>query len=110
MSARTFSINKTKKYGNVTVINNDFEISVMLHLTEVVRFSKTENKVYLSSGGWHTPTTKTAINNALSQLESLIGQSLPSVFQKKGEWFLSDGTKFRDGMELAVYPLLQELA
>jgi hypothetical protein len=110
MSARTFDINKTKKYGNVTVINSESKISVILHSTEVIKFDKVENKVYLSSGGWHTPTTKTAINNALRQIESLTGQNLPSVFQKKGEWLLTDGTEFKDGMELAIYPLLQALA
>jgi hypothetical protein len=110
MSARTFDINKTKKFDNVRVINDSEKISVILHSTEVVRFDKVENKVYLSSGGWQTPTTKTAINNALRQIESLTGQSLPGVFQKKGEWLLTDGTEFKDGMELAIYPLLQALA
>jgi hypothetical protein len=110
MSARTFDINKTKKYGNVTVINNELGIAVVLHMAEVVVYSESLNKIYLSSGGWKTPTTKTAINNALRQIESLTGQNLPSVFQKKGEWLLTDGTQFRDGMELAVYPLLQALA
>lgn len=110
MSARSFDIHKTKKQGNITVINGESKLSVILHFTEVVRFDKVENKVLLSSGGWKTPTTKTAINNALSQIESVIGQPLPSVFQKKGEWFLTDGTKFQDGMELAIYPLLQALA
>lgn len=110
MSARSFDISKSKKFGNVTVVNNSEKIGVTLHKTEVVKFDKDTNKIYLSSGGWQTPTTKTAINNALSQLESVVGQSFPGVFQKKGEWFLSDGTKFKDGMELAVYPLLRELA
>lgn len=109
MSARSFDIHKTKKQGNITVINGESKLSVILHFTEVVRFDKVQNKVFLSSGRWRTPTTKTAINNALRQLESVIGQPLPSVFQKKGEWLLTDGTKFQDGMELAVYPLMQEL-
>jgi hypothetical protein len=110
MSARSFDITKTKKQGNITVINGESKLSVFLHFTEVVRFDKVQNKVLLSSRGWRTPTTKTAINNALRQLESLIGQSLPSVLQKKGEWFLTNGQKFEDGMILEVYPLLQELA
>lgn len=110
MSARSFDINKTKKQGNVTVINGESKLSVILHFTEVVRFDKVQNKVFLSSGGWRTPTTKTAMNNALKQLESLTGQSLPGVFQKKGEWFLSNGQEFQDGMELAVYPLMQALS
>jgi virulence-associated protein VapD len=110
MSARTFDINKTKLFGNVRVINQGDKISVILHSSEVFRFDKVQNKVYVSSHGWKTPTTKTAINNALKQLESITGQSMPSVFQKKGEWFLTNGQKFEDGMELAVYPLLQALA
>ena len=110
MSARTFDISRTKKFGNVTVINSESKISVILHNTEVVRFDKVQNKVYLSSGGWKTSTTKTAINNALRQLESVTGQSMSGVFQKKGEWFLTNGQQFEDGMELAVYPLMQALA
>ena len=110
MSARTFDIMKNKKFGNVTISHSVNHISVVLHLTEVVRLDKVKNKIYLNTDGWKTATTKTAINNALRQLESFTGQQIPSVFQKKGEWFLSDGTKFQDGMELAVYPLLRELA
>lgn len=110
MSARSFDIHKTKKQGNITVINGESKLSVILHFTEVVRFDKVQNKVFLSSGGWRTPTTKTAINNALRQLESLTGQTLPNVFQKKGEWFLTNGQEFKDGMELAIIPLLRELA
>jgi hypothetical protein len=110
MSARKFDIMKNKKYGNVTIHHSQNLLSVVLHLTEVVRFNKVENKIYLSSGGWHTATTKTAINNALRQIEGFTGQNLPSVFQKKGEWFLDNGQKFQDGMEIAVYPLLQALA
>lgn len=110
MSARSFDISKTKKQGNITVINGESKLSIILHSSEVVRFDKVQNKVFISSGGWMTPTTKTAINNALRQLESIVGQSMPQVYQKKGKWFLTDGTKFQDGMELAVYPLLRELA
>lgn len=110
MSARTFDITKNKKFGNVTVYQHKNAISVVLHFTEVVRFDKELNKVVLNTGGWKTSTTKTAINNALKQLEVFTGQSMPRVFQKKGEWLLDNGTKFQDGMELAVYPLLQALA
>lgn len=110
MSARSFDISKTKRFGNVTVVNSESKISVILHSTEVVRLDKAENKVYLSSGGWLTPTTKTAINNALSQIERLVGQKLPSVYQKDFSWYLTDNRDFKDGMELAVFPLLQALA
>lgn len=110
MSARSFKLNGKMRQGNITVLNDQDVVAVILHNTTVMMFSKKLNKVKLTSGGWRTPTTKTAINNALRQLESVIGQPLPSVFQKKGEWLLTDGTKFQDGMELAIYPLLRELA
>jgi hypothetical protein len=110
MSARSFDINGKMRQGNITVLNDQDVVAVILHNTTVMMFSKKLNKIKLTSGGWMTPTTKTAINNALSQLESIVGQSMPQVFQKKGEWFLTDGTKFQDGMELAVYPLMQALS
>jgi len=110
MSARSYNINKTKKYGNITVINGEFKLSVILHSTEVLRYNKVLNKIHISSGNWLTPTTKTAINNGLTQLEKMIGQSLPKIVQKKGQWFLTDGQKFEDGMVIAVYPLLRALA
>ena len=110
MSARTFDISKTKKFGNVAVIHDESKISVILHQTEVVRFDKVLNKVYVTSGGWMTPTTKTAINNALTQLERITGQSLSGIYQKKGEWFFADGSKFKDGTEISLYPLMQALA
>jgi len=110
MSARSFNINGKMRQGNITVLNDSDVVAVILHNTTVMMFSRKNNKVILTSGGWRTPTTKTAINNALRQLESLIGQPMPGVFQKKGEWFLTDGTKFQDGMVFAIYPLLQELA
>lgn len=109
MSARSFDINGKMRQGNITVLNDQDVVAVILHNTTVMMFSKKLNKIKLTSGGWMTPTTKTAINNALRQLESVTGQPLPSLFQKKGEWFLTDGTKFKDGMELAIYPLLQAL-
>jgi len=110
MSARTFKIDKTKKYSNVSVYSSPYVLRVTLHSTDVVVFDRQRNVIKLNSGGWRTATTKTAINNALKQLESFTGQQMPGVFQKKGEWLLTDGTKFQDGMELAVYPLLRELA
>lgn len=110
MSARSFKIDRTKKYSNVAVFSSPELLKITLHSTDVIVFDRQRGMIKLNSGGWNTVTTKTAINNALRQLESLTGQSLPSVFQKKGEWFLTNGQEFQDGMELAVYPLLQELA
>lgn len=109
MSARNFKIDRTKKYSNVSVFSSPELLKITLHSTDVVVFDRQRGVIVLNSGGWMTPTTKTAINNALRQIASLTGQTMPCVLQKKGEWFLGDGTKFQDGMELAVYPLLQEL-
>ncbi len=109
MSASSFSIDRTMKYSNVRVFSSPELLTVTLHSTDVVTFDRKKGTIKLRSGGWRTPTTKVAINNALRQLECLIGQSLPNVYQKKGEWFLTDGQEFKDGMELAIYPLLQEL-
>lgn len=109
MSAKSFKLNGKMRQGNITILNDQDVVAVILHNTTVMMFSRKENKVRLTSGGWKTTTTKTAINNALSQLESLIGQPMPNVYQKKGQWFLSDGQEFQDGMVFAVYPLLQAL-
>ncbi len=109
MSASSFSIDRTMKYSNVRVFSSPELLTITLHSTDVVTFDRQKNTIRLNSGGWRTPTTKVAINNALRQLECLIGQSLPNVFQKSNEWFLTDGQEFKDGMELAIHPLLQEL-
>jgi hypothetical protein len=50
-------------------------------------------------------------------LETLTGQEFPVLVQINGKWFLDKFDKsgfkridFQDGMELAIYPLLQALA
>ena len=110
MSARSFKIDGKMKQGNITVLNDQDVVAVILHNTTVMMFSHKLGKIRLDSGRWLTPTTKTAINNGLTQLEKMIGQSLPKIVQKKGQWFLTDGQKFEDGMVIAVYPLLRALA
>jgi hypothetical protein len=97
MSARTFDINASKKFGNVKVRNTPDAIVVTLHQTDIVVFDKIKNSVRITSGGWKTPTTKTAINNALSQIEAMTGLSLGRVSAVKGEWFVEQ-MPFRDGM------------
>ena len=110
MSARSFKLNGKMKQGNITVLNDQDVVAVILHNTTVMMYVRKENKVILTSGGWRTNTTKTAINNALNQLEGITGQSMPSVYQKNYQWFLSNGQEFQDGMVFAVYPLLQALS
>lgn len=97
MSARSFDINKTTKQSNVRVIGGLDCIVVKLHDTIVFTLSA-GIRIYLSSGGYRTLTTKTAINRAFAQTRPEF-----SVFQKKGQWFVSDRKNnveipFVDGM------------
>jgi Fe-S cluster biogenesis protein NfuA len=95
MSARSFDINvTTRKQSNIRVIEQfDNQIkNVLLHGYIVVSITKTE--IFLSSCGYLTVTTKTAINQALRQL----GRN-ERVNQVKGQWFI-DGVEFKDGMSL----------
>ena len=80
---------KERKIGNNTYayIEYDGSVSIALHGTVVVRFFP-NGMVRLHSGGWRTSTTKNRINQ----------YSPVGVYQKKGEWFLRDGTPFEDKM------------
>lgn len=76
---------------------------VRYHATDVVAF--TADRITLNSGGWRTATTKARMNQTAQEF------GLPfSVFQNKGEWFVTIGVKiveFKDGMQFArrqVYP------
>ena len=97
MSARLFDLNLTKRQGNITILNRENLKEVVLHSTVVVSIHP--NQIVLNSGGYRTNTTKTAINRALTQLDS------PNrVVQIKGEWYLTDGVnevQFVDNM--AIY-------
>jgi hypothetical protein len=94
MSARSLDLNGKMNQGNIKVIKYpDMNIlDVKLHDNLIV--SRTGNQVILSSCGWKTPTTKTAINNVLTQL----GFS-ERISQKKGVWFIDDQVFF-DGYTL----------
>ena len=92
MSARSFDINVTRKQSNIQVTKTEQGINVFLHGHKVVNCCF--NVITLDSCGWRTPTTKVAINNALSQL----GRS-ERVSQVKGQWFIN-GQEFKDGMKL----------
>ena len=99
MSARSFDINCLKKQANIKVSRTEQTIYVDLHKTTV--FIYDNDMIQLNSGGWKTPTTKVAINRALSQLNINY-----AIVQKKGQWFVScpDNTliEFTDGMSISL--------
>lgn len=101
MSARSFDLTGTKsRFGNVTVLHSKDSISVILHRTIVVHADLAAGTVMLNSGGWRTPTTKTAINNALGQLKANA-----SVSQVKGQWLVrinGQSMPFTDGMTIGM--------
>lgn len=103
MSARSFDITKiNRKQSNITVtINECGTLQVRLHGHLV--FSKTgDGIITLSSCGYRTVTTKTAINRAFDQL----GLSHRGVVQRKGVWWLTNrdqlSVPFEDGIELVI--------
>ena len=96
MSARSFVLTK-KNQGNIRVDSNDVTgyVGIFLHGHNVA--TKNESgEIILSSCGWHTPTTKTAINRFLE----LMGRD-ERVVQAKGEWTIN-GQEFKDGMILGT--------
>lgn len=106
MSARSFVLNK-RRQGNITVDNSDAGTSVRLH-GHLIIISDTFDTIMISSCGYRTNTTKTAINRFLC----LRGIDL-RIVQKKGTWFLVDGDResiFVDGMILNRSPLDRALA
>ena len=108
MSARKFDITRPKKYGNVEVIHEGLKISVRLHRTVVASFDPKDMAIVLNTDGWKTPTTKTAINNALNQFEFLLGQKFEGVSQKKGVWYFGE-SDYSDNMSVKVSALHLEL-
>ncbi len=95
MSARSFDLNKVnKKQSNIRVIEEDGAKIVLLHGHAIVKIE--DDKIILSSCGWSTMTTKTAINQALKQLKDVQGYS---VNQVKGDWYVN-GMPFEDGFTI----------
>jgi len=62
--------------------DDDGILNVVYHATHVVR-SFPGGKIVLDTGGWHTVTTKTRMNQAANQFR--LGYW---VFQKDFEWFV----------------------
>ena len=83
------SYRSQRKVGNNTYayIHYDGSVSIELHGTKVVVFYP-NGLVKLNSGGWQTSTTKDRINK----------YSPVKVYQKKGVWYLEDGTEFEDNI------------
>lgn len=89
---------QTKLGKTATTISRDDDgrTVVTYHSTPVVAFDR--ELVTLDSGGYHTATTKTRMNQAASQF----GLGF-LVFQKGGDWFvrprtLGDDLDFFDGI------------
>ena len=84
MSARSFDLFGTRtKFGNIRVDRSSEAIDVYLHNNHIARVKLSQGLVLLSAAGWYTPTTKTAINNVLSQIKANF-----RVKQVKGDWFI----------------------
>ncbi len=102
MSARSFTLDK-KRQGNITIVRSENGgIVVQLHGHSVAGKDET-GAIFVNSCGWHTVTTKTAINRFLDLLGVNWG-----VTQKKGNWFLTDNKttlEFKDGMRVPVSKL-----
>lgn len=82
---------------NVVTLADDGSRLFIYHSTVIVR-KYTDGRVVLDSGGYHTNTTKNAMNQAAYQY----GMGF-SVSQRKGDWFVRWGEQeisFTDGMTL----------
>ena len=92
---------QTKIGSHKTSIFTDEEgfTNIIYHSTAVVRFNQLKDKIIVNSGGWHTNTTKTRINQASNQFR--LGFS---VFQKDFNWFITNAIgetiPFKDNMVL----------
>jgi hypothetical protein len=109
MSARSFNLKK-RRQGNITVNHDGLNFyEIILHETSI--FTKyNDGSIVLSSGGWQTKTTKTAINRAFHLLDINA-----CVWQKNFTWKLTyEGitTQFEDGMVVAgsVWKMVRRLA
>lgn len=92
-----------------TVYTENGTTKVRYHSTVVVEF--TPETIILNSGGWHTATTKTRMNQAANQF----GLNY-RVFQKDFDWFVeltepngdTVDIEFQDGLELPRSKSYQE--
>ena len=76
---------------NTTLRRDKDDFVVRLYQTDIVRICE-DGTYVLNTGGFYTVTTKERINR----------YSPVSVYQHKGEWFLRDGTPFKDGVRIKL--------
>jgi hypothetical protein len=101
MSARSFDINLTRKQGNIQVFKDHSSLVVRLHghAVFIIEGMGQNAIITLSSCGWLTTTTKTAINRALTLVNSPY-----RIAQVKHNWIvLRNGVQvsdFHDNMTL----------
>lgn len=89
---KTLNGKGTIRIGHNTTLGVRYDTAVpsyaiRYHETDIVTI-RPDGTYVLSSGGWHTPTTKQRIN----------AMSPTWVYQHAYGWFLKDGTSFYDGM------------
>lgn len=115
MSARSLNINGPRRQGNIEISTHinyktgaiDYRF-VYLHGNGIADINYSTRQVTISSCGWNTTTTKTAINNVLKQLNVDA-----RVWQKDYVWYLNkradtilnetvvyENIEFKDGMIL----------
>lgn len=89
---------RTARRGNSKPIANNTRaefrnggdaVAIKLHDTDIVTITK-DNHYILNSGGWRTVTTKERINR----------YTPGGISQRKGVWYMRDGSLFYDGIEL----------
>lgn len=102
MSARSYVLSK-RRQGNITVEKKDDNIEVYLHGNLVVRHNTLSDELYISTCGWATPTTRTAINRYFDLTSTNAG-----VYQSKHEQFLNYGQEMvslcENGNNFTFYP------
>jgi hypothetical protein len=86
------------KRGNTIVMGYDYKnISMFLHGNRIAEVK--DNKLFISSCGWYTTTTKERLNGVLSRLNMYIRQT-------KGVWRVydarGDSFPFVDGMSIDI--------
>lgn len=89
-AVQSFKNNTNFKLDNTEVKNfYPSETRFLLHDNMIAK--RAQGGLYISSCGWQTTTTKERLNGILA------AYNLPTIYQKRGKWFYSDGVEFVDG-------------
>lgn len=102
MSARKFEL-RPRKFGNIRVEANADLLEVRLHGNLIASVNMLAGWVRVSSCGWRTRTTATALNTLFKLLQSPM-----RVFSHRGDWYVSDESgrsEFYDNMTLNFNPV-----